>query len=91
MKKTIAIICCFSIIASAYAGDGKKEKSADQIKVTIDVHTDKKGNVTVDLEGAKDIEDLLNKCLNAVTIEMSEGEGHKSKKYEVSLNIKEKK
>jgi hypothetical protein len=67
-------------------------KNKDDVNIKIDIHTDKKGNVSINgsVKDVKAIEDWVNKCLNDVSVEVNDGGNKKIKNLKLSLSIKEK-
>ncbi len=92
MKKILIVTFCLATFASASAAGSKKENKAKDVKVKIDIHTDKSGNVHIDgkINNEKELEKWLNEALKNVTVQIDDDKGKSSKNVEVSLTIKEK-
>lgn len=88
MKNVLIAMLCLLTLASYASGNKKKDESKDA-NIKINIHTDKKGNISIDgtVKDVEAIEDWINKCLNDVSIEVNDGQDKKSK---ISVNIKEK-
>ena len=91
MKSILTILICLLTFASVYAGGNKKEEKAKE-HVNLTIHTDPKGNIQIDgtIVDTKEIEQWLNKCLQDVSIQISDSAGRKTKNLSLSLTIKEK-
>ncbi len=93
MKKILTVLFCLLTFAAVYANGNKKEaKSKDDVNVKIDIRSDGKNEIRINGKAIndKEIEDLVNKYLKNVSIEVNDDSGKKSKKVELSLSIKEK-
>lgn len=91
MKKIIVAVFCLLTLSTFASGSKKKEESKD-MNIKIDIHTDKKGNVSINgsVKDVQAIEDWVNKCLNDVSVEVNDGDKKKTKNLKISVNIKEK-
>ena len=91
MKKIIIAMFCLLALDTYASGSKKKEESKD-MNIKIDIHTDKKGNVSINgsVKDVQAIKDWVNKCLNDVSVEVNDGDKKKTKNLRISVNIKEK-